>query len=285
MTEIESKTNEHISSFARKYPDLINLLRLFSKNLWSFKYGSSPEIASVLSQVDFKSRIKTAESFKNKLVKKFTEDSSCIQKSLDEIVEDLVGFRLIFPSKKAIFEVLPQLLNNLSDFEAIKKEASTPLNENAKILENLGFEVRTRQTGYLGIHVIYKVKYFTGFYHKIELQVRTYFQDAWEVYDHEIYKQAQLTEDQVKMKQILAHQMENLADGFEYLRDKAVAIKTPESFFLTSSKMSEFYSGVRSNFHAELPTNFVGEFIKISSDPKIYLVTYNAQIRWIERAE
>ena len=162
-------------------------------------------------------RFKTAESLRKKLEEK--EKVLKQDDKLEDIVEDIVGYRLVFPTDKELFSFLEYLnQNELKDFELLKKEASSPLEEDLKRFQKLGYRIKPRKSAYSGAHLIFEYKgdKFDLPYKKVELQIRTHFQDSWEQFTHPIYKVEQHLPDHVTdLVKVLGTQMEAIAKGFE----------------------------------------------------------------------
>lgn len=149
-----------------------------------------------------KSRIKSADSIENKLLK---ENREFTVENVEKYINDIVGIRIICAFKKDIYELIE--LIRRSDIIRVIKEKD--------YIDN------PKKSGYRSYHIIAEVPVELineKSYVKAEIQIRTLAMDLWASLDHKLsYKEDDCPEHILKKLYEVSNQMNEIDDEMNEL--------------------------------------------------------------------
>ena len=149
-----------------------------------------------------KSRIKSADSIENKLLKDGKEFTA---ENIENYINDIVGIRIICSFKKDIYELI-ELIRRSDIIKVIKEK---------DYIEN------PKKSGYRSFHIIAEVPVELineKTYVRAEIQIRTLAMDLWASLDHKLsYKEDDCPEHVLKRLYEVSNQMNIIDDEMNKL--------------------------------------------------------------------
>ncbi len=225
-------------------------------------------------------RIKKVLSVSKKIEKKEAEvgvhpEQSKEEKILDYI-EDFVGIRIIVSSKRYFPRIVNMIREDRKCWDVIEGLAYTQDAKEIQSYGEMGLLVDAKKTsGYCGIHFVLSLHgRTTDQVRKIEIQIRTKFQDAWQSFEHPMYKiQDSLPKKMQDIRNGLAKQSEATADSYEQILEF--------SHELASEKGLELPDQMK-NWEVEYkkPSDYMWEVISPSGSSMITLLVVTST-QWI----
>ncbi|WP_194190154.1 RelA/SpoT domain-containing protein [Clostridium chrysemydis] len=146
-------------------------------------FRSSDNVHSV------KSRIKDEDRLIEKIIRKtrdrkekYGEDFKFTKDNYKEEINDLIGIRVIHIFKDQWKEIHDEIIKT---WKVIEITANVRDGDNTEVFNELGIEVRSRQSGYRSVH--YLVEFYPTNRKVIaEIQVRTIFEEGYGEIDHRL---------------------------------------------------------------------------------------------------
>lgn len=171
LEEIYNDYIKYIESYENQANFIANILR------------SNDNVHSVKSRIKMPYRLieKVIRKTKNRKEKYGDEFSFTVNNYKNEI-NDLIGIRVIHIFKEQWEEIHDFIINT---WKVIEITANVRDGDNTKIFDDLGIEVRSRQSGYRSVH--YLVEFYPTNQKVIaEIQVRTIFEEGYGEIDHRL---------------------------------------------------------------------------------------------------
>ncbi|MDQ0148259.1 RelA/SpoT domain-containing protein [Eubacterium multiforme] len=171
LEEIYNDYIKYIESYENQANFIANILR------------SNDSVHSVKSRIKMPYRLIEKVIRKTKDRKeKYGEEFSFTVNNYKNEINDLIGIRVIHIFKEQWEEIHDFIINT---WKVIEITANVRDGDNTKIFDDLGIEVRSRQSGYRSVH--YLVEFYPTNQKVIaEIQVRTIFEEGYGEIDHRL---------------------------------------------------------------------------------------------------
>lgn len=228
-------------------------------------------------KIDIRHRIKDPRSAIAKLKRKRVFELQPDKNILFSEVEDFIGFRIVCFSKEQFSRVLKAVEATKG---VIVKSSVGYTNDITEEQKFQGFKIeniKPKETGYSGIHQILLFVHNAHAY-KIEIQIRTVMQDAWQSVEHFYYKSdGLLPADTKKLRAAISETIEGVSATHEWI-DRHISEQLLTDAANLENILPDIFPWQKKY---DLPRDWVGSLIRIKSDPKVYIVTSPSTINWI----
>lgn len=172
-------------------------------------------------------RIKRVGSTSKKIQRKKNEGQVNIdatdREAILEHVEDLVGLRIIVSSKRYFQRLVKMIREDHKMWDVLECKAHTQDAQEITEFDGISVPVDSgKRSGYCGIHFVLAVHgKGTDEVRKVEIQIRTRFQDAWQSFEHPIYKLQDKIPSLTDLRRALAKESEAIAEAYEKMSNLA----------------------------------------------------------------
>lgn len=159
--------------------------------------------SNIYKIIEIGSRVKTVDSIREKIYRK-----KICQFDLFDRFDDIAGVRCTCEFLSDVYDVLEYIKQNpLLDIKSVEDKIDNPSEE-----------------GYRGIHIIVTTDvYYHGVLYeciKVEIQLRTAFQNAWSMKTHQLtYKQETVHEDVANTMRMMSDALKEADDAAQKIRD------------------------------------------------------------------